>query len=47
MYKFHHKYIGKKYYDKSKLFYEIKTEDAYENFYENTSLFDFSDYSED
>ena len=55
MYEFHYKYIGKKYYNKSKLLftdtdslvYEIETDDVYEDFYKNKSLFDFSDYPKD
>ena len=33
--------------DTDSLVYEIKTDDAYENFYENKNLFDFSDYPRD
>ena len=32
--------------DTDSLIYEIKTEDVHEEFYENKSLFDFSDYPE-
>ena len=50
MYKFHYKYIKSKFdakllfTDTDSLVYEIKTEDVYENFYGDKSLFDFSDY---
>ena len=55
MYKFHYKYIKTKYDKNAKLLfkdtnilvYEIKTGDVYEDFYENKSLFDFSDYPKD
>ena len=51
MYKFLYKYIGTKYdnsvnllfTDRYSLAYEIETDDVYENFYENKSLFHFSD----
>ena len=51
MYKFLYKYIGIKYDNSAKLLstdryslvYEIETDDVYENFCENKSLFDFSD----
>ena len=33
--------------DTDSLVYEIKTDDAYEDFYENKNLFDFSDYPRD
>ena len=33
--------------DTDSLVYEIKTDDAYEDFYENKNLFDFSDYPGD
>ena len=33
--------------DTDSLIYEIKTKDVYENFSEDKSLFDFSDYPED
>ena len=55
MYEFHYKYIGTKY-DNSvnllsantdSLVYEIETDDVYEDFYQNKSLFDFIDYLED
>ena len=49
MYEFHYKYIKS---DANLLFtyrdslvYEIEGEDTYEDFYEDNSLFDFSDYS--
>ena len=53
MYKFHYDYIKNKYDNKSKLFftdndsllYEIKTEDAYEDFSTDKEMFDFSNYS--
>ena len=32
------------YYLHTLIVYEIKTEDVYEDFYKNKSLFDFSDY---
>ena len=50
MYEFHYKYIKSKFdakllfTDTNSLVYEIKTEDVYENFYEDKNLFDFSDY---
>ena len=52
MYEFHYKYIKSKYAnllftDTDSLVYEIKTEDIYEDFYKNKSLFDFSDYPQD
>ena len=55
MYEFHYKYIGTKYdnipkllfTDTDSLVYETKTDDVYEDFYENKNLFDFSDYPED
>ena len=55
MYEFHYKYIGTKYDNSPKLLftdtyslvYETKTDDVYEDFYENKNLFDFSDYPED
>ena len=50
MYEFHYKYIKSKF-DAKLLFtdtysivYEIKTEDVYEDFYQEKNLFDFSDY---
>ena len=52
MYHFHYKYIISKY-NANLLFtathgliYEIETDDVYEDFYENKSLFDFSDHPE-
>ena len=50
MYEFHCNYIKSKF--EAKLFftdtyslvYEIKTEDVYEDFFQDKSLFDFSDY---
>ena len=52
MYKFHYDYIKNKYGNNSRLLftdtdslmYEIKTEDAYEDFSKNKELFDFSSY---
>ena len=50
MYEFHYKYIKSKFDAKSlftdtdSLVYEIKTEDVYEDFYQDKNLFDFSDY---
>ena len=50
MYKFHYKFIKRKYNDKllfadtDSLVYEIKTEDVYEDFYKDKNLLDFSDY---
>ena len=52
MYEFHYDYIKNKYDNKSKLFftdndsllYEIKTEDAYEDFSTDKEMFDFSNY---
>ena len=50
MYEFHYKYIKNKFdakllfTDKDSVGYEIKTEDVYENFYQDKYLFDFSDY---
>ena len=49
MYEFHYKYIKNKFdakllfTDTDSLVYEIKTENVYEDFYEDKSLFDFSD----
>ena len=49
MYGFHYKHIKRKFdakllfTDTDSLVYEIKTEDAYEDFYEETNLFDFFD----
>ena len=52
MYEFHYKYIKSKldgnllFSDTDSLVYEIKTtEDVYEDFYKDKTLFDFSDYS--
>ena len=55
MYDFHYNYIKQKYNhnarllftDTDSLCYEIKTEDVYNDFYEDKHLFDFSDYSPD
>ena len=55
MYEFHYKYVGRKYDNSGKLlftdtdslFYEIETNYIYKDFYENKSLFDFSNYPED
>ena len=53
MYEFQYKYIKSKYCinllftDTDSLVYEIKTEDVYENFYEDKDLLDFSDYPQD
>ena len=53
MYEFHYNYIKRKYNakllftDTDSLAYEIETDDVYEDFYENKSLFDLSDYPED
>ena len=50
MFEFHHKYFKRQYdarlllTDTDSLFYEIKTHDIYEDFYEDKSLFNFSDY---
>ena len=50
MYEFHCKDIKSKFHaellftDTDSLVYEIKTEDIYEDFYQNKNLFDFSDY---
>ena len=50
MYEFHYKCIKSKFdakllfTDTDSLVYEIKTEDVYEDFYEDKNLFDFSDY---
>ena len=50
MYDFYYKYIKSKFdaklllTDTGSLDYEIKTEDVYEDFYQNKNLFDFSDY---
>ena len=51
MYEFHYKYIKSKFEANllftgtDSLIYEIKTEDVYEDFYEDKNLFDFSNYS--
>ena len=53
MYEFHYKYINSKidvkllFTDTGSLVYEIKTEDIYEDFYQDKNLFDFSDYPSD
>ena len=52
MYEFHYKYIKRKYdakqmLNKNSLVYEIKTEDVYEDFSKDKSLFDLSDYPQD
>ena len=55
MYEFHYNYIGIKYDNSAKflfietdsLVHEIKTDDVYEDFYENKNFFDFSGYLED
>ena len=50
MYGFHYKYIKSKFdakllfTDTGSLVYEIKSEDIYEDFYQDKNLFDFSDY---
>ena len=50
MYEIHYKYIKSKsdakllFTDTDSLVYEIKTEDVYEDFFEDKNLFDFSDY---
>ena len=50
MCEFHYKYIKRKYNansvftDTDSLVYETETEDAYECFYKDKNLFDFSDY---
>ena len=50
MYEFHYKYIKSQFdakllfTDTDSLVYEIKTEDVYEDFYQDKKLFDFSDY---
>ena len=50
MYEFHYKYIKSKFdakllfTNKDSLVYEIKTEDVYEDLYEDKNYFDFSDY---
>ena len=53
MYEFHYEYIKNKYGNNSRLLftdtdslvYEIKTEDAYEDFNNDKKIFDFSNYS--
>ena len=53
IYKFHYKYIKRKYdgkllfTDTDSLLYEVRTKDVYENFSEDKSLFDFIDCQED
>ena len=53
MYAFHYNYIKSKFNanllftDTGSLGYEIETEDVYEDFYEDKSLFEFSDYPQD
>lgn len=55
MHEFYYKYIGVKYggstsllfSDTDSLVYGTETDDAYEDFYENRSLFDFSDCPKD
>ena len=53
MYEFHYKYIKSKFdaklllTDTDSLVYEIKTEDVYEDFYQDKNLFDLSDYQLD
>ena len=50
IYQFHYKYIKSKFdskllcIDTDSLIDEIKTEDVYEDFYEDKNLFNFSDY---
>ena len=50
---FHYKYIKGKYNakllftDTGSLFYKIETKDAYEDFYDDKNLFDFSNYARD
>ena len=50
MHEFHYKDIKSKFdakllfTDTDSLVYEIKTEDVYEDFYQDKNLFDFSDY---
>ena len=50
MYGFHYRYIKSKFdvkllfTDTDSLVYEIKTEDVYEDFYEDKNSLDFSDY---
>ena len=53
MYEFHYRYVKRKFSPDllftgtGSLVYEIKTNDIYEDFYEDKSLFDFSDYPRD
>ena len=53
MYEFHYKYIKRKFSanslftDTDSLGYEIKTDDVYEDFYEDKNLFDYRDYPRD
>ena len=53
MYEFHHSYIKSRFNanllftDTDSLIYEIKADDLYEDFSEDKSLFDFSDYQQD
>ena len=55
MYELHYKYISVKYDSHTKLLftspgrlvYKIETDDFYEYFYEDKSLFNFSDYPKD
>ena len=55
MYEFHYNYVEIKYDNSAKLLFtetdslvhEIKTDDVYEDFYENKNFFDFSGYPED
>ena len=53
MYEFHYRYVKRKFSpdllftDTGSLVYEIKTNDIYEDFYEDKNLFDFSDYPRD
>ena len=50
MYEFHYKYIERNYdskllfTDTDSLVYEIKTDDFYEDFYQDKIFFDFCDY---
>ena len=52
-YEFHYGYVKRKYNakllftDTDSLVYEIKTEDVYEDFYEDKNLFDLTDYPRD
>ena len=55
MHEFHYKYIGVKcgssakllFTDTESLVYETETDDIYEDFYEDKSLLDFSEYPKD